>query len=462
MENKFPVAKLLPPTSVVFKESDVANSNIKPDSSIKASISVQSEQTNAKKAPASRNKISSKEARNLPFEVYEAYDQPVILGELLDEVSRTIRMFVVVEKIQADSSALWVLHTYLIGYFDTSPVLIANAPERACAKTLFQTVLAKLAARALMASNATASSLFRSIDLWQPTLFFDEADTFFKDNNDLLGMVNAGYKASGFVLRSEASDDTFVPRKFPVYGAKSIAGIALEKHLPDSTMSRGIVINMRRKLPNETVTRLRYAEAGLFERLCAKLERAADDYADAIQEARPHLPEDLSDRAQDNWEPLLAIASVAGCEWLERANEAALILSNQSKEKVSTGNELLADIQLVFEAKAQGRQHSDKISSSDLIAALEKIEESPWATYNQGRPISPRQLSRQLDTYGIKSKTVRLGAHDTPKGYELGQFKDVFARYLNPLDEDTLNQMVADDKLESAFLPPKATDADLY
>ena len=356
MENNFPVAKLLPPKSVVFKESDVANSDTKPESSVKASFSVLSEQTNAKKA-TSRNKISRKEARDLPFEVYEADDQPVILGELLDEVSRTIRMFVIVEKIQADTAALWILHTYLIDYFDTSPVLIANAPERACAKTLLQTVLAKLAARALMASNATASSLFRSIDLWQPTLFFDEADTFFKDNNDLLGMVNAGYKASGFVLRSEASDDTFVPRKFPVYGAKSIAGIALEKHLPDSTMSRAIVINMRRKLPSETVTRLRYAEYGLFESLCAKLQRAADDYADAIQQARPHLPDELGDRAQDNWEPLLAIATVAGSDWLERANQAALILSRQSSEKVSTGNELLADIQLVFEARAHGREY---------------------------------------------------------------------------------------------------------
>ena len=458
MENNFPVAKLLPPTSVVFKESDVANSDTKPESSVKASFSVQSEQTNAKKA-TSRNKISRKEARNLPFEVYEAYDQPVILGELLDEVSRTIRLFVIVEKIQADTAALWLLHTYLIDYFDTSPILIANAPERACAKTLLQTILAKLAARALMASNATASSLFRSIDLWQPTLFFDEADTFFKDNNDLLGMVNAGYKASGFVLRSEASDDTFVPRKFPVYGAKSIAGIALEKHLPDSTMSRGIIINMRRKLPDETVTRLRYAEAGLFERLCAKLERAADDYADAIQHARPHLPDELSDRAQDNWEPLLAIATVAGSDWLERANQAALILSRQSSEKVSTGNELLADIQLVFENKADGSQYADKISTVELITELQKIEESPWATYNHGHPLSPRQLASQLAIYGIKSKTVRVGNYDTPKGCTRSQFDDAFARYLTTEDVSA-SEVVQDDQIPA--IKPKLVDSDLY
>lgn len=371
----------------------------------------------------------------MPFKVYGSYNKPVDLGELLDEISKTIRIFVIVDEVQADAAALWVFHTYVVELFDTSPLLIINAPERACAKTLFQTVLANLSVRALAASNATASSLFRSIDLWMPTIFFDEADTFFKDNNDLLGMVNAGYKSSGFVLRSEATEDTFVPKKFPVYGAKSIAGIALEKHLQDSTMSRGIILNMRRKLPNETVTRLRYAENGLFEKLCAKLERAADDNEEAILLARPHLPQELSDRAQDNWEPLLAIAAVAGQDWLDRATKAALTLSRQSNEKVSTGNELLADIQLIFEKRRSGDQYAEKISTVKLIEELQSIEESPWATYNHGHPVSPRQIASQLAIYGIKSKTVRVSKNDTPKGYERSQFEDAFARYLNSMVE---------------------------
>jgi putative DNA primase/helicase len=60
---------------------------------------------------------------------------------------------------------------------------------------------------------------------------------------------------------------------FSVYGAKSIAGIALEKHLPDATMSRGIVFNMRRKLPGELVRRLRHADGKIFERLASQLVR---------------------------------------------------------------------------------------------------------------------------------------------------------------------------------------------
>ena len=57
-------------------------------------------------------------------------------------------------------------------------------------------------------------------------------------------------------------------------------------------------------------------------------------------------------------------------------------------------------------------------------------DEKPWATYNRGKPLSPRQLARQLAGYGIKSKTVRLGPANTPKGFDAGQFIDAFARYL--------------------------------
>ena len=203
--------------------------------------------------------------------------------------------------------------------------------------------------------------------------------------------------------RTKATAD---PVSFSVYSPKSIAGIALDKHLPDSTLSRGIIFNMRRKLSHEAVDRLRFAEPGLFKQFASKLERFSLDYADKLRQARPFLPEQLSDRGQDNWEPLLAIAMCASDDWFSRATAAAIKLSNASKESGSTGNELLADIQQVFEQR-QGA-YSDKNSTRDLIDALKAIEDSPWATYNHGHPLSPRQLSMQLSRYDIHPKTVRV------------------------------------------------------
>ncbi len=364
--------------------------------------------------------------RPSPWPEVEPHPDPVDLALLLSFISGIIRRFMVMDAEQIYVAAMWVVHTYLTGIFGHSPLLIINAPERECAKTLLQTVLSMMCYRPLPASNASPSALFRAVEAWRPTIFIDEADTFFGDNQELAGLVNAGYASTGFVLRSEVSGDSYEPRMFQVYSAKSIAGIALERHLRDATMSRGIVLNLRRKRADEVVARLRHADDETFELVRAQLTRFAKDAARQIRLIRPRLPDELSDRAQDNWEPLLAIAEYAGPEWLQRATTAALMLSSASEAVGSTGNELLADIREVFE-----RKQGNKISTADLITALIRDEEKPWAAYNRGHPITPRQLSKQLAAYGIKSKTVRLDRHNTPKGYEPSQFVDAFARYLD-------------------------------
>jgi putative DNA primase/helicase len=374
---------------------------------------------------AARNQDTESDRR--PFPEVEPWPDPIDPALLFDEMAEIILRFIVLDRDQADAATLWVAHTYLVDVADISPILIINAPEKACAKTLLQTLVGRMSYRPLPASNATLSALFRAVEVWKPTILIDEGDTFLRDHADLHGMLNSGYMRGGFVLRSEAVGDSFEPRMFSVYCAKSIAGIALERHLPDSTWSRGIVLNLRRKLPHESVHRLRYADSGLFERIAAMLTRFADDHAQQVRLARPHLPENLNDRAQDCWEALLAIAECAGPEWVERATAAALRLSSASEQSTSTGNELLADIRDIIKGK-----RGPRISTADLIAALIRDTEKSWGTYNRGKPISPRQLAKQLSAYGIKPKTVRLGHDNTPKGYELSEFKDAFARYLPP------------------------------
>ena len=373
------------------------------------------------------SRSEDREANRLPFVDHEPADDPVDPAGLLNEIVAVIRKFVVLDQEQADACALWAVHTHLVEVADTSPILIVNAPERACAKTLLQALMARICYRPLPASNASLSALFRAVEHWGPTILIDEADTFFRDQAELAGMVNAGYKRGGFVLRSEASGDSYEPRMFSVYGPKSIAGIALERHLPDATMSRGIVINMRRKLQHETVERMRNADDREFDLLASQIARFAMDHAQQLRLSKPHLPNALSDRCQDNWEPLLAIAACAGPVWLKRATKAALKLSAASESQSSTGNDLLADIKDVFDGTT-----ATKISTADLLTKLVADDEKSWATYNRGKPITPRQLAKQLDAYGIKSKTVRMGPSSTPKGYELAQFDDAFKRYLKP------------------------------
>jgi putative DNA primase/helicase len=386
------------------------------------------------------------ETEHLPFTEVEPHPDPIDPAQLLNEVSETIRKFIVLDKDQADAVALWVAFTWFIDAVEFAPIIVISAPERACGKSQLLTVIGKMSCRPLATSNMRAATLFRITEKWHPAILIDEADTFIKTDEELAGLINAGHtRDNAFAWRLIGAD--FEPKSFNVWGAKAFAGISLEKHLPDATISRAIVINLRRKLPYESVSRLRGAECSLFDELSAKLARFAEDYSQQIRNRRPTLPEELSDRAQDNWEPLLAIAACADAEWVHRAIQAALKLSGECEESASTSNRLLADIQYVFEYK-----ELEKISTINLINALTEDEEKPWATYNRGKRISPKQIALHLKGYGVESKSLRID-NRIVKGFERSQFDEVFKRYLT----DPLPNL----RLQSYISPEVNNHADL-
>ena len=367
---------------------------------------------------------------NSPFLDIEPCNEPINPAQLLDDITSTIQRFIVLDKHQAQVATLWICACWFIDVIDCAPIALINAPERACGKTQLLTVLARLAPRTAQASGISPSVLFRMIEAYQPTLFIDEIETVLKDNEELRGLINAGHtRDSAYVWRSVAKGDDFEPKRFTVWGMKAIAGINAIK-LAETVTSRAIVFELRRKTPEENVERLRRAEAGLFEALSSKLARFAEDYRQQVRDARPALPDALGDREQDNFEPLLQIASVAGGHWLDTALKTALRLSCSAQTPMSSANELLADIQEIFDIKSV-----IKITTAELIQALCDDPEKSWATYNRGKPLAPRQLSTKLRDYGIASKTIRINPYETAKGFERDQFNDAFARYLtDPLN----------------------------
>lgn len=357
------------------------------------------------------------------FVEVEPWHEQVNLAELLDNIAATIRRFIVCDKATADAAALWVLMTWVIDVVQVAPLAVISAPEKRCGKSQLLNLLGKLVYRPLQASNISAAALYRVIEGHQPTMMIDEADSFMRDNEDMRNIINSGHtRDSAYVIRTVGDDHN--PTKFSTWGAKALSGIG---KLADTIMDRSITLQLRRKLPHEKSDRLRYAEAGLFDELQSQIRRAVDDNREAIRRCRPDLPGKLNDRAQDNWEPLLAIADVAGGSWPEKARNAALTLAGEGEATRTVGNELLADIKEIFEAKNLLR-----IPSHDLLERLCADDEKPWATYNRGFPIKNHQLARRLAEYGIKSGTIRLDTTTTAKGYKVEQFKEAFACYLPP------------------------------
>jgi putative DNA primase/helicase len=352
------------------------------------------------------------------FQEIEPWGAEVDGAQLLDDLAASVRRFVVLPKHADKTVALWVLFTYLIDSVDTAPLLALLSPEKRCGKTTLLSWLSRVTYRALPASNVSPAAVYRSIEKWCPTLLVDEADSFLTDNEELRGVMNSGHTRDlAFVMR--CSGDDFEPRRFSTWCPKVLAMIGKPA---DTLQDRCIVINLRRRLPNEKVEKLRYAKnLDQMRRQCVRFSR---DNAQVIRLIKPQIADTLNDRAADNWWPLLAIAEAAGGDWTKAALESAKAFSGAENEAPGIGTELLADIRKAFGDK-------DRLSSADLIEALCADPERPWATFHHGKAMTQRQLANRLRAFEIVSQTIWLGdPGSTLKGYKLDQFTEAFVRYI--------------------------------
>ena len=363
-------------------------------------------------------------ARELPCPWWEVepWQDAVETPALLIEVQQQIRKYVVMTEEQSLAAALWTVMAWVHARAAThSPILMVTSPQPNSGKSTLLGVLGFLTPRSLVCVGLSEAVLFRAIDLWQPTLITDEADTAFTDNEGLRGVYNAGWTRGTGVLRCVG--DNHKPQMFEVFCPRALG--LKGKDLPDTTATRCIAVEMRRKLPGETVADFAHMDDANFAMLRRKLARWADDSWEAMSKAVPQVPMGFHNRVRRNWWLLLAIAESAGADWADRARKAATAI-----EGVRDGGdievELLADIKAAFDADGLS-----EISTKDLIAALTAHEERPWATYNRGNPINAHRLGRILRKYGIVSEDVRPnGIH--AKGYKRVHFEEAWERYLAP------------------------------
>ncbi|WP_321947083.1 DUF3631 domain-containing protein [Paraburkholderia sp. J10-1] len=369
----------------------------------------------------------AEEAKAKPFEDVEPHAEPVNGEAMLNEIAKVIRRFVVADSETIAAVALWVVTTWFAEVLHVAPILLIDAPEKACGKTQLLTVAGRLVPRPAIAAGISPSALFRMVEKYTPTLLIDEIETVLtREAEELRGLLNSGHtRDSAYVWRSVPVGDEWEPRRFATFGFKALSGINAHR-LAETITSRSIVATLRKKLKDERADKLRRAEPGLFEMLRAMLARWRDDNIQAIREADPDIPEALGDRDGDNWESLLCVADVAGGRWPQYARQAALKLCDTSGEQaISTGTQLMNDIREVY-----ARKNTDRLHSHELVSALRDLEESPWNEWGRGRGLSVRNLSTLLSEYKVASHQIKI-AGENRNGYYLSQFDDVFKRYLS-------------------------------
>jgi putative DNA primase/helicase len=353
--------------------------------------------------------------------VVEPWPEAVDTDELILTIVKRVKRHVVLSDDEALTVALWVLFSWIHDAAAVhSPILLATSAEANSGKTQLLSLVGFLVPRALVCVEISEATLFRGIEKWLPTLLVDEADVILINNEPLRAVVNSGWTRGSCVPRCIGDDNT--PHAFPTFCPKMI-GLKGRK-LPDTTLSRSIIIEMKRKKAGENVTHFRSIDdAGLAE-LRRRALRWANDNGEKLEGAEPDLPAGFDNRLGDNWSLLLAIADYAGAEWPAKARKAAASLSKVA-EVASTGTRLLADIKAAFDEAGV-----DRISSAELVATLSANTESPWAEWKGGKPITQAQLARVLKPFGVGSEVVRLSEHSTPRGYMRSQFEDAWERYL--------------------------------
>ncbi|MFT9396461.1 MAG: DUF3631 domain-containing protein [Bifidobacterium psychraerophilum] len=376
-------------------------------------------------------------------------------ADLLDEVLAFCKQFIAYP--DTDSSiahTLWIAHAWLVDLLFTTPRLAFVSPEKRSGKTRAQEVTAQLVPNPVNVVSVSPAYLYRRIqekpDGMLPVIELDETDALFtgrpsETTEQIRGIINAGYRQGATVGRAEATKNGEVKTvDFPVFAAVCLAGIG---NMPDTIADRAIIIHMKRRRPDYTLTpyrdrTVRRQAKPLRTRLAAWAQAQRGALAAYTDDDYPQMPDEIQDRDADVWEPLFIIAQIAGGHWPQLVSDTAIrIIHKQHEEPQSIGERLLKDIRTVFD------DHT-AIYRSDLIEQLKRIEGAPWRTLGKsGDGIDSWYLTKTLKQYDIakdyggRAHSIRIGGMPHDWGYYKSDFQDAWTRYLPAEDTPSANSV---------------------
>jgi len=361
---------------------------------------------------------------------------------LLDDTQRFLQRFVAYPSIHAAvAHTLWIVHSHAMHAWASTPRIAFLSPEPGSGKTRALEITELLVPRPLLSVSQTSAYIFRKISSedGSPTILYDEIDTVFGpkakgDHEDIRAVLNSGHRPGAVAGRCVVRGKIVETEELPTYCAVAMAGLGW---LPDSLLTRSVIIRMRRRAPHESVEPFRRRTHGTAgEALQVRLSSWCRKHGDRLAAAVPSMPMGIEDRNADVWEALLAIADMAGGEWPAKARVSAVTLVTDAKGGTqSLGIRLLADLKIIFSGVSQ-------LATTEVINRLCALDESPWGDM-KGTRLDSRRLAYFLKEYEVKSRTIRTG-NTTIKGYSAAELHDAWLRYLPPSPMDAAKTAIAD------------------
>jgi hypothetical protein len=365
-------------------------------------------------------------------------------AQLLDDVHTYLCRFIHYPSSHAAvAHTTWVAHTHLMPAWESTPRLAFLSPEPESGKTRSLEATEPLVPRAVNTMNSSAAYLFRKCgsEEGQPTVLFDEIDTIFgpkaKEHEDIRAFINSGHRRGAKFGRCVVHGSTVTTEEIESYAPVALAGLGW---LPDTILSRSIVIRMRKRLRGEHVEPFRHRiHTPQGQALCGRLASWARKVAVEAEAARPVLPVTVEDRQADAWEPLIAVADIVGGDWPELARKAAEALVAVSRDRpVSLNLRLLGDLRAVFFSNLQAvaQAKPKRLATKKILEDLCALDEAPWSTVNKGEPFTPSQLAFNLRDYEVRPDPIREHPEQSTaqvRGYKIAELADAWRRYLQPL-----------------------------
>lgn len=353
----------------------------------------------------------------------EPWPDPVSGAELLEHIASTYERFCVLPAHAAEVLAVWVLATYCYLKFEFAAVVAVWSPEPECGKGRVLDVTEKLARRAFRTANTSAAVLYHSVSEDEITVLIDEVDSQSQDQREAIGnILKSGFQANGKAHRMTERNGEQVVVEFSTYCPKMLATIGLDK-LDKATRSRSISIHMSRKKREDKIAKFRRYDGTEIQRKCIRWVQ--DSIAALVAVGPLELDECATDRQEDVWEPLVAVARVAGSDWEDRIRQAARHLSGAANAGATEGlgHQILCAMREYFGA------NGDKADTKTLIERLNGSGD--FSGVNRGRGLTPYFLAQQLKPYCIEPRNLKLEGK-VLKGYDRGDFDEAFQVYLLP------------------------------
>lgn len=342
---------------------------------------------------------------------------------VIEKIKSLIRRYVVLSEDQLEICGHYVLLTHQFSERCqtpfTVPYLFINSAQKGSGKTLLGIDLMGALCRNFEAvNNVTPATLFR-LTAMRATIGIDEVDMLFGGNrsdDDLVSVLNTGYRQGGYVPRVDAKAEDGVAR-YSTFSPKILIGID-SGTMKDTTRDRCIPINMARATEEERKNVQPFYSYKVTEELAALGEEMWSWSFEHTEGLRDYEPEPIQGLSPRQWEVSAPLVQVAAKTGREKQLRAAVknIFSDMIQAEESPEIEMLMTLRDMFD------ENGDKLRSAELLA---RLQQDPRFRHWTGKMVGTK-----LAPFGIRVKPIRFSADSVQRGIVKGDCVHVFARYL--------------------------------